>query len=172
MNNKGNLVIIILVIAVAVLAWLFMADGGSQQVINSGNDQNQAITEPPPPDPASEKFADNYWLLTSVTLDGAKLDMPMNVPKPLTLNFTKATDSYGGFSGCNSFSGKYVASANSGFTFGATAATKMYCMETSALESSIFSAMGQAAKFSVSQQGSLTLTSADGKTKLEYKPAV
>jgi heat shock protein HslJ len=86
------------------------------------------------------------------------------------LIFDKSKKGYSGFAGCNGFSGTYKASAPDNFSFGATAATKKYCMESSTLENNIFSAMQKVKEFVILENGNLLLRG-DG-VKLEYKKAI
>lgn len=192
MNDKRNLVIALLVIALAILAYVIWADKGANEQSASNNEQTQNtnITEPPPPGPApspspnpnpqgpgdisaapsDDKFASNNWLFVGLVVDGKKVDSNVNVPQAMTLNFDKAKDTYNGFAGCNSFSGKYTFSGVDKIDLGATVSTKKYCMESSALESKLFQAMDKIDSYMITPEGNLVLKAAD--TKIEYKPAI
>jgi putative lipoprotein len=154
----------------------------NQSETESAQDNNQQVVVPEPPTPVpapvppppptfAETFANNNWLLESATVDGTAVDMNVNVPAALTLNFDKTKKGYSGFAGCNDFSGTYSASAPDNFSFGATVSTKKYCMESSGLESKVFSAMGKVQMFSITG-GKLILETHDGKSKLVYKQAI
>jgi heat shock protein HslJ len=189
--NKKNIFIVALVVVIIILAFLLFwkkPNDNSAQTQQQSNQQTPTPTptptEVPAPSPtpsglddiqapvASEKFADNNWLLEIATLDGKTVDLDVNVPAALTLNFDKKNDKYSGFSGCNTFGGNYTASSSDKFSFGATVSTKKYCVESSALENKILSAMGKIQNFSIDVKGTLTLKSADGKTVLIYKKAI
>lgn len=194
MNDKKNLVIALPVIALAVLAYVIWADTDSNQQTSTNTEQNQNnnnITEPPPPppvpqpmptpsaqgpddiaQPASEKFADNNWLLTGFVVDGKAVDMNVNVPQALTLNFDKVKNTYNGFGGCNSFSGTYTFSAADKFDFGAIGATKKGCVESGQLESKLFQAMDKVDRFMITAEGNLVLKDGNGQLKIEYKKAI
>lgn len=188
MNNPKNLIIALLAIVLVVLVYMLVTEEKPIQNSQNTNTNSQNVTEPPPPSPqpspepspgpspvpsqpSKEEFAKN-WLILSAKVKGQVIDMDVNVPRALTLNFDAATDSYSGFAGCNNFSGKYSASGTDQFSFGATAATKMYCMESSDLESKLFEAMNAISRFEISPKGNLILYSGDGKTQIEYKPAI
>jgi heat shock protein HslJ len=190
MNDKKNLVIALLVIALAILAYVIWADKGANQqnISNTEQSQNNNITEPPPPPPAQspspnpqgpddvapapaqDRFANNNWLVVGIVVDEKKVDMNVNVPQPLTLNFDKAKKAYNGFAGCNSFSGTYTASGADKVDLGATVSTKKYCVESSALENKLFTAMDKVDSFMITPEGNLVLKGPG--VKIEYKPAV
>jgi heat shock protein HslJ len=192
MNDKKNLIIALLVIALAILAYVIWVDkpASQQSASNTETGQNNNITEPPPPPPAptptpnaqgpgdiaptpaDEKFADNNWLLVGFVANGSAVNMDVNVPAPMTLNFDKAKNTYDGFAGCNSFSGGYASASAGKFSFGATAATKKYCAATSSLENSLLGAMGKVTDYMITAEGNLVLKDLNGQTKIEYKPAV
>jgi heat shock protein HslJ len=174
-----KLVIGLLAIIAAIFAYLYFTKDATAPVVQD-QQGNGNVSEPPPPAPAPnpspaqqpEPAFEQNWLLDKLVLGGKAVDMNVNVPQALTLNFDSGIEgNYSGFAGCNGFSGTYSRSGSDGFSFGATASTKMYCMESSALESKIFEAMGDVSKYQV-QSGNLIFSSADGQTKIQYKPAI
>jgi heat shock protein HslJ len=190
MNHKRNFVIALLVIALAILAYVYWIDKDAtdQGAINTQQNQNNNITEPPPPAPAPSptpnpqgpddiapapseaKFANNNWLFVGLVVDGKKVDSNVNVPQAMTLNFDKAKKTYNGFAGCNSFSGSYTTSGADKVDLGAAVATKKYCMESSALENKLLGAMDKIDSYMITAEGNLILKVSD--TKIEYKPAI
>lgn len=192
MNDKKNLVIALLVIALAILAYVIWADTGTnnQDASTEAQNQNNNIAEPPPPPPAptpspnpnpqgpddvspapsDDKFASNNWLFVGLVVDNKKVDSNVNVPQAMTLNFDKAKDTYNGFAGCNSFSGKYTFSGPDKIDLGATASTKKYCIESSALENQLLGAMDKAESYMITPEGNLVLKGPN--MKIEYKPAI
>lgn len=143
----------------------------TQQPATIAAEPSATQTPTPTPTPFVETFAANNWLLESITVDGSNVDMNVNVPAPLTLNFDKTKKGYNGFAGCNNFSGTYAASAPNNFSFGDTIANKKFCTKSSGLENSLFKAMGRIQLFMITN-GKLILTNLDGKTKIIYSPAI
>jgi regulatory protein YycI of two-component signal transduction system YycFG len=111
MNDKKNIFIAILILIILALAiWLWKEKDSDDVVIINNNQQSQLpttsvednISSPAQPVgqqiqpadkapvPFSESFASGNWLLNAVTLKGKVVDMNINVPAPLTLNFDKA----------------------------------------------------------------------------------
>ncbi len=192
MNTAKNILIVVLVLAVATLAvWLMMERNAVTEVADDTQGQSNLNnqTEPTPtltPTPTSsvtpsatptpnptvtpETFAQNNWLLESGSTGGSKINMSVNVPQPMTLNFDMTDKSYTGFGGCNSFGGTYVSSTPNNFSFGATVSTKKYCLESSGLENSLFEAMGHVQTFQISA-GKLILRGS-AETELVYTPAI
>jgi heat shock protein HslJ len=186
MSNTKNVIIVLLLIALAVLAYVIWADTDNQAMETSNLNDNQSqngnsVSEPPAPVPTpnpnssqtpSEKFADNNWLLVGLVVDEKAVDMNVKVPQAMTLNFDKAKKTYNGFAGCNSFSGSYTASGADKFAFGSTVSTKMYCLDSSDLENRLMTAMERVSSYMITAEGNLVLKSNDGKAKIEYKPAI
>lgn len=142
------------------------------QTGNEMSNEAQQPVLPPPPAPAKtfeEALPTGSWVLTKATLNGNPVNLNVNVPQPLTLQFNTKTKSVTGFAGCNSFSGKYTAGANSAFSFGELAMTKMACAALS-LETSITGAMNQVTTYTLAGS-QLVLSNTNGTTQITYDQA-
>lgn len=117
-----------------------------------------------------ETIPTQNWVLWRVTLNNKNVDMNVNVPQALTLQFDTKNKTVSGFSGCNSFSGPYIAGANNSFKFGALAATMKACAASMDLESSILSAMNNVTGAWMKGE-QLVLDSKDSSTEIVYSQA-
>ena len=183
--NKQSLLIIIIIILVAALGivlWQNSKTADAPEQISNNTENTDTQTSEPDSDtaePADVPFNENEefekelqvngnnWTLWKVTVDKKEVDMSMNVPAPLTLQFDPAKNSYSGFAGCNSFSGTYSATDNNVFDFGAAASTKKACPATMQLENGIFKAFDKAVRYGI-KGNQLVFTSEDGYTELVY----
>lgn len=185
--DKKNIIIASLVIILIFLGYLiFTKNKDSELVDNQTPTPTPIVTPTPTPTPSitvtptptptgAQIFStavSSNWLVKGATLNNSVVDMNVNVPQAMTLNFDKTKKTYSGFSGCNTFSGTYTSAAAGKFSFGTTTGTKKYCTDSSAMESKILEAMGKVENFTVTAEGNLVLISADGKTKVEYQPAI
>lgn len=179
-------IIVILLVAIGVIIWMnnskeIIAPEVSNTTQNTNSDveptnsnSNGAEIMPINENEEFEKELEangNNWLLSKVTVNQKAVDMSMNVPAPLTLQFDTTNNTYKGFGGCNNFSGTYTSADNYVFDFGATVSTKMACPVTMELENSIFKAMDDAVSYGV-KGNALVFTSKDGYTELVYTPAI
>ncbi len=189
--DKKNLVIMGLIIVILFLGSVIFLQDTTTLNPEAINNNQQISQTPPPPPPAepptpspnpndseseatevNDDFADNGWLLSSMTLNGTKVDMSVNVPQPLTLNFDKTKKTLSGFSGCNSFFASYSVAVSNKLSFSGIGSTKKACEETMTLEGKIFDAMENISKFTIEADGDLRLESTDGKTIIIYKQAI
>jgi heat shock protein HslJ len=178
--NKNLLAGLGIAVLLLLAIWMYKSypqqapvENNSQATAEENTADANSENDMPEETPVTNTLGGTAWLLDSVVLAGQAVNMDVNVPQPMTLNFgvTAKSNTYTGFGGCNSFSGTYTLAPGSKFSFGDTVSTKKYCPASSAMENSIFSAMEKADKFSISG-GKLIIQSADGKTKLTYKEAI
>lgn len=103
------------------------------------------------------------WFLNSLVIDGKAVDLG---DKQLTLQFEEGGKANGA-GGCNSFFADYKVSSSGSLTFGGIGATKMACELGMDLDQDYFRALSQVEQFRT-EDGKLTVSSADGKTTLIY----
>lgn len=102
------------------------------------------------------------WEITSIQIDGSIY--PVGDTQP-TIQFIDDR-TVGGFGGCNSYSGSVELRAGGIIHFGEIISTVMAC-DHMEVETVYFQSLAKVVKYSLSE-GSLTLSSDDGKTNLHF----
>ena len=104
------------------------------------------------------------WVLVSLGTQA----MPADSTKRPTLQLDTGTLHVSGFTGCNRYSGSFIARGDS-LAFGPVVSTKMFCEATSELETAFLKALGETATYRVSDS-ELVLRTRDGQ-EARFKPA-
>lgn len=184
-QNMFIALVVVLVIALGIVIWMnnskeTIAPEISNNTQNTDSESEEANSNSNGaeilPINENEEFektlgaTSTNWTLWKATVNQKALDMSMNVPAPLTLQFDVEKNTYSGFAGCNSFTGTYSSADNYVFDFGATASTKKACPATMELENGILQAMDKAISYGIKGE-QLVFTSEDGYTELVYDQA-
>ena len=104
------------------------------------------------------------WVLESLGTQ----TLPADSTKRPTLRLDPATLHASGFTGCNQYSGTFIARGDS-LAFGPVTSTKMFCAATSELETAFLKALGETDTYRVSDS-ELVLRTRDGQ-EARFKPA-
>ncbi|QQS23270.1 META domain-containing protein [bacterium] len=158
--------IIVLIIVIAAAAGVYW--------YTSKDDKNSLTETIPSTDdrsvPADSTFEAGLptkrWQLSVLNSKSGQTVIGGQYPQAIYIEFNPADNSYKGYAGCNTFSGKYEASGDYGFSFGPIASTKMAC-DYIDLEGAVFEAMRKAATWGIKGE-QLVFTSEDGYTDLVY----
>lgn len=141
MDRKRAVLIVLLAISIGALLFAFWQNSNVSEtdsdLRNDGSDATLEIPEDNLPDNQNpdqtqpsdleQEFTSQLWVLESIDLSGKRVNMDVNISKPLILEFDLAKKSYGGFGGCNGFGGEYVFEQPYDFDFGLTVSTQIYC---------------------------------------------
>ena len=106
--------------------------------------------------PPAAGIENRDWFLVAI---GKNTDVaPTQAARPtLRLEGTRAA----GFAGCNHFAGSYTIDGDH-VHFGPSASTKMHCADTARIEDEYLAAFDRVTRWSVSEDGELTLSSDKG----------
>ena len=142
----------LLFIVVVVLAVIFL---------QSRPAQSQTPQAGGPTDP--QHLLIPRWFLREMTVDGKSYEVP---EQSMNLQFQEDGGA-NGKGGCNEFSSTYQAGQDGVMKFGPVASTKMACDEGMDRESAFFKGLEQVQNYAF-VNGKLTMTSADGQTRLVF----
>ena len=104
------------------------------------------------------------WVLVSLGTQA----MPADSTKRPTLQLDTGTLQASGFTGCNRYSGTFIARGDS-LAFGPVVSTKMFCEATSELETAFLKVLGETATYRVTDS-ELVLRTREGQ-EARFKPA-
>ncbi len=107
-----------------------------------------------------------HWGLTEIVLEGSPIEDVVRARAEIILEKDQRAHGYGG---CNRFTGKYLLKDGE-VKFEAMASTKMYCMDTMAVEDAFFKALYEV-RFIDLDGGRMIMRSQDGSTQLIFRPA-
>lgn len=161
---KKILVLLLLIAAAFGVYWYINKDSATTTSDSTGaTAQNSDAT----PDSAFETdLPAKSWQLAIINSKSGQTKVEGSYPQAISIEFNFADNSYKGYAGCNTFSGKYQATGNYGFSFGSIASTKMAC-DYIDLEGAIFEAMRKVNTWGI-KGDQLVFTEDGGYTDLVY----
>jgi len=115
---------------------------------------------------AAAPLAGTRWML--LTLDGKPVTVDESQQRPY-IELSSEQETVNGHAGCNRFHGGWAGEpGGSKLSFGPLAATRMYCEDTTRLETEFLGALGSTTRYEIS--GRLLVLFADGRPLARLRP--